>query len=116
MLSQTTDQVQVVTDSAASIDIHATWVDVSGVNIIPGRQNTHVAAAATTIVVPSPGSGVQRNLKTLHVRNKDPSLSALVTIQFNDGSPLPIYAANRLLAGMMLEIVDMGGIKIAPLS
>lgn len=117
LLTSTVDSLQVVTDSAAAIDVHATWIDTSGVAITPGRTNTQIAAAATTIVVPPPGTDTQRNIKTLHVRNKDASASALVTVQMHDATgDLPLYQVNRLLAGYMLEIVDMGGIKIAPIS
>ena len=112
LLTSTSDTLQIVTDSAAAIDVHATFVDTSAGTITPGRQNTSIIAAATTVVVPAPAAVTQRNVKSLHVRNKDAALSALVTIQIHDATgALPLYQASRLNAVQMLEMLDMGGLK-----
>lgn len=114
LLTATTDSLQLITDSAASVDVHATWVDTAGGAITPGRQNTHVAAAATTLVVPSPAASAQRNIKSLHVRNKDPSLSVDITLQVVDSvGALPLYAVTTLAPGQMFQVCDMLGIVVA---
>jgi hypothetical protein len=112
LLTSTSDQLQLVTSAAASIDVHATWIDTLGATITPGRTNTHIAAAATTIAVGSPASSAQRNVKTLHVRNKDVTLLCGITVQVFDGTlTLPIYNAS-LKPGEMLELTDMGGLQV----
>jgi hypothetical protein len=113
LLTTTSDSLQLVTDSAASLDVHATYIDTFGGAITPGRNNTHIASAATTVVVAPPAASAQRNVKTLHVRNRDASLSCNVTVQINDaGGPLALFAVLTLTPGEMFEMVDMGGLKV----
>jgi hypothetical protein len=112
ILASTNDRLQLVTDSAASINVHATWVDTNTSTgaITPGRTNTVIAAAATTAVAGGgPASGVQRNVKTLHVRNADASLSCNVTVQHTDGTIVAQLHKRLLLPGDMLEYTDQGG-------
>lgn len=113
LLTATTGSLQLVTSSAAAIDVHATWIDTASGAITPGRQNTQIVAAATTQVVPSPAASTQRNIKTLHVRNKDPTLTCQVTVQINDtvAGALPLYNPN-LGPGDEFEMCDMAGFKI----
>lgn len=116
LLTSISDQLQVVTDSAANIDVHASWVDIASATITASRKNTAIAAAATTAVVASPPASTQRNVKTLHIRNKHASLSCNITIQVVDGSgTTPIFVA-PLKPGNMVEMTDMGGIRLAATS
>lgn len=115
LLTSTSDQVQVVTSVAASIDVHASWVDItpSTSAIAPSRLNTVITTAATTSVAGSPAASTQRNVKALHVRNKHASLTCEVTIQLFDGSvTTPVYVA-PLAPGNMIEMTDFGGIRRA---
>jgi hypothetical protein len=112
LLTSTTGQLQLVTGAAASIDVHTTWVDTDNTAITPGRQNSHVAAAATTVIVPSPPASTQRNIKTAHVRNKDTVLSSLVTVQIFDGTSTFVIYSVTLNFGDMLELTDFAGFNV----
>src|SRR5215475_7273065 len=88
LLTSPNDQLQIVTSAAATIAVHASWVDTNtstGV-ITPGRNNTAISTATTTSVSGSPAAGVQRNVKTLHLRNNHATLPCDVTVQHTDGT------------------------------
>lgn len=123
LLTSTTDQLQVVTSTGAAVDAHASWVDTQGtapsVTITPGRKNTNITTATTTAAVPPPAAGVQRNLKTLHIRNKDAGLSCDVTVQHTDGTTVSQLYVASLAPGDMLMYTDQlgfGGGRISPVS
>lgn len=84
LLTSATDVIRVITDSVATIDVHASWVDNVSGTITPGRTNTEITTATTTTVVAGPASG-QRNVQTMLVTNTDASVSNTVTIQYFDG-------------------------------
>jgi hypothetical protein len=60
LLTATTDKLQLVTGSAATVDVHASYVDASQANppVVQGdtmgRQNTAITTAATTDIVAAP--------------------------------------------------------------
>jgi hypothetical protein len=115
LLTSPSDQVQIITDTAASIDVHASWVDITPLTsaIAASRLNTIITTAATTSVAGSPPASTQRNVKALHVRNKHATQTCQVTIQLFDGSVVtPLYVA-PLAPGNMLEMTDFGGIRRA---
>jgi hypothetical protein len=112
LLTSVFDQLQLLTSAAATIDVHATFIDTASTAITPGRTNTAIVTAATTVVVASPVASTQRNIKTLHVRNKDAALTCTVTVQTYDGTTtLPLYVT-PLKPGEMLEMTDMGGLQV----
>jgi|SRR5579862_7519417 len=81
ILASTSDLVKVITGSALNLDVHASYLDFNGTAVTPGAQDTNISTATTTTVVSSPGSSVQRNIKTLTFHNKDASNSNLITIE-----------------------------------
>jgi len=86
LLVGTTDKLQVVTASAGTIDVHASWMDNVLGSVSPGRANTNITTATTTDVVGSSGATTtQRNIKTLHIRNRNPSPNT-ITVQHTDGT------------------------------
>jgi len=109
LLTSTADQLQLVTSAAATVDVHTTWVDTLGATVTPGRTNTNISTAATTTVTGSPAGSTQRNVKTLHVRNRHASLATDVTVQHTDGTTLVRLFKTTLFAGGMLEMTDQGG-------
>jgi len=111
LLTSPSDGLQIITSSAAIINAHASWVDTNtGTGTItPGRTNTAVSAAATTGVAGTPVSGVQRNVKTLHVRNADATLPCDVTVQHTDGTVVAQLYKRTLSPGDMLEYTDQAG-------
>jgi hypothetical protein len=87
LLSSTSDKLQIIliiTSQAASIDVHASWVDNASNNITPGRTNSVITTATTTDVMAAPAAGVQRNCKALLVRNKHATCD--VTVHHTDGT------------------------------
>lgn len=123
LLVSATALISLVTASAVQMDVHASFVDVSGTTITPSTQNTRPSTATTTTVVASPAVSTQRNLKTLTVRNTDAALSNAVTVQHNDGTTTVTLCKVTLLAGDLLMYNEMdgffvldsgGGKKIAP--
>jgi hypothetical protein len=108
ILTGATDIVQVVTGSAVTIDVHASWVDNAAGTITPGRTNTAISTAATTTVVGSPSSA-QRTVQALSVRNKHASTACAVTVQHYDGTITVELVKVTLAAGERLEYEDASG-------
>lgn len=86
ILATTTDLLELVTDAAATVDVHASWMDYNGTTVTPGKTNTAITTAGTTTIVPAPGASTQRNAKTLHIRNKHASLAVTVTLNFDQNA------------------------------
>lgn len=87
LLNSTSDVIRVVTGTATnSIDVHASWMDTNGATVTPGRLNSVITTAATTTVVPSPGSGVTRNLRGLYITNDSAGTSCSVAVEHYDGT------------------------------
>lgn len=87
LLTSTSDQLQLVTSAATStIEVHASWVDVSGTTITPARQNTLITTATSTVVVPSPAAATQRNVKGLYVTNNSTGTNCTVSVRHTDGT------------------------------
>jgi hypothetical protein len=86
LLASTTDKIQVITSAVGQIDIHASWIDLSGTTITAGRTNTRIGTATTTDVVAAPASSTTRNVKQLKVGNNSASVTNTVTIQHTDGT------------------------------
>lgn len=91
-LASTTDVLRIVTSAAADIDVHASWVDMSGTTISAGRTNTaNINTAATTTVVPAPAPATVRNVRHLNVTNASASVSCAVAVEHYDGtSPIEL--------------------------
>lgn len=86
LLTSTSDAIKLVTSAAAnSIDVHASYVDLNGTTVTPGRTNTKITTATTTTIVGSPGASTQRNLKGLYVTNNSVGTSCTVAVQHFDG-------------------------------
>jgi hypothetical protein len=112
LLTSTSDKLQVITSAAATIDVHASWVDNAASTITPGRTNTAITTATTTDVVAAPAASTQRNVKTLHVRNTHATLSCDVTVQHTDGTHTVQLHKATLPAGSALEYIDEAGFLV----
>lgn len=111
ILASNTDKLQIVTSSAGILDVHTSWMDnVSGA-VAPGRTNTaNINAAATTVVVNSPASGVFRNVKTINIRNRG-TVTQNVTVQHTDGTTTVDLWSQPLPANATLQYVDDIGFR-----
>lgn len=114
LLTSTSDALSVVTGQAVAVDVHASWVDYAAGTVTPGRTNTAISTAATTTVVAAPAASTQRNVKTLHLRNKDASLSVDVTVRHTDGTTIVELIKITLAAGDSLEYIEGVGFFKVP--
>lgn len=100
LLTSTSDVLRVVTGSAAnSIDVHASYVDMSGSTITPGRTNTEITTATTTTVVGSPAASTQRNIKGLYITNDSVGTNVDVRVEHSDGTTVVELMQFVLLPG-----------------
>jgi hypothetical protein len=109
LLTSTSDIVRVVTDAAADIEVHASWVDHSAGVITPGRTNTpSIVTATTTTVVGSPAASTQRNVKHLSLTNNHAFTSCNASVEHTDGTNVVELRAVNLLAGENLTLDNNG--------
>lgn len=109
LLTATTDKIQLITSTAANIDVHASYMDHTTAtdNIVGGRTNTTIASAgATTDIVPVPTAGDIRNVKTLHIRNRHATLSCDVTVIYDQNSTDYQLHQQTLRPGETLEYIE----------
>jgi hypothetical protein len=106
LLTATTDKFQLITSSAATVDVHASWMDLSGTTVTPGRTNTAISSATTTDIVAAPAASTTRNLKSLMIRNKSTTTACDVTVVFDqNGTDYELHKVN-LATGDLLEYVE----------
>lgn len=87
LLTSVSDIVRLITGAAAStIEVHTSYVDVSGSTITPGRTNTRITTATTTTIVASPAASTQRNVKAIYVTNNSAGTSCVVGVEHFDGT------------------------------
>ena len=99
-LASTSDLIQIVTSHAAQIEVHASWVDLNGTTVTPGRTNTPaITTATTTTIVGSPAASTVRNAKHLNITNDHASQSCIVTVEHTDGTTAVELMSFALLPG-----------------
>lgn len=109
LLNSTSDAVRLVTSAAAnSIDVHVSWMDTNGTTVTPGRQNTVITTATTTVICPSPGSGVTRNVRGIYATNDSAGTSCTVAIEHTDGTNVVELMQFILLPGENLGYREDG--------
>lgn len=108
ILASTSDLVRVVTSASGDIQVHASWVDNNAGTITPARQNTLITTATTTTVVPSPGAGVQRNVRALQITNNSGSATCFVEVNHTDGTTSAELMGVTLLPGENLGYREDG--------
>jgi len=99
-LASTSDLIQIITSHAAQIEVHASWVDLNGTTVTPGRTNTPAITTATaTTIVGSPAASTVRNAKHLNITNDHASQSCIVTVEHTDGTTAVELMSFTLLPG-----------------
>ena len=87
LLNSTSDLVRLTTSlAAATIEVHTSYIDVSGTTITPGRTNTLITTETTTTIVPAPGAGATRNVKAIYITNNSAGTNCDVTVLHTDGT------------------------------
>lgn len=115
LLASTSDLLRVVTSAAITTDVHASWIDVNGSTVTPGRTNTLISTATTTTVVGSPASSTFRTVKTLTIRNRHASTAQDVTVLHSDGTNIPELIKATLSAGDALHYDEHNGFTVRDL-
>lgn len=108
ILASTADLVRVVTSHAALVEVHASYVDLNGTTVTPGRLNTLISTATTKTVVASPASSTVRNIKHLNITNDHASQSCNVTVEHTDGTTAIELMAFTLLPGENMILNEEG--------
>lgn len=114
LLTSTSDVLNLITSASCDVKVHASYVDLSGTTVTPGRRNTAITTATTTAIVTSPGSSTQRNVKTLAIHNDDATLSVTVTLVHTDGTTAVEIIKRTLKAGESLFYNDSTGFDDSP--
>lgn len=110
LLTSTSDVVQVVTSAAvSSIEVHASYVDISGTTVTPGRKNTIITTATTTVAVQSPGVDTYRNLKGMYITNNSVGTNCTVAVRHSDGTNTVELMEFILLPGENMTFNEEGG-------
>ena len=109
LLTSTSSLIQVVTGSAASIDVHCSYVDNASGTITPLSNNpAGITTATTTTIVPAPAASTQRNVKGIYITNNHATASTQVTVQHTDGTNVSDLMGVTLLAGENLIYDETG--------
>lgn len=106
LLVSTTDKLQLTTDAAVTVDVHASWIDRSGTTFTEGKTNSAISTATTTDIVAAPAASTARNVKTLNIRNKHASSNVTVTVLYDaSGTDCELHK-QVLKAGDTLEYIE----------
>lgn len=113
LLASTSDLLRVVTSAAVDTDVHATFADLNGTTVTPGRTNTAISTATTTTVVGSPGSSTYRSVKTMTVRNKHATTAQTTKVLHTDGTTAVELIEVVLSAGDCLHYHEGAGFWVS---
>ncbi len=80
------ETLRLVTTSAATLDVIAIHATRATDTVTRGKTRTAISSAATTEIVGAPGSGNERTVFDLVIRNRHASLSSTITLQDFDGT------------------------------
>lgn len=109
IITGTTDTLELTRSTAATIDVLACYIDASttdGATVGIGNDPTAFSSAATGTIVAAPGSGVARKVTHLTCRNKDSSLSCIVTVILDVSSTEYELHKVTLAPGETLEYIE----------
>jgi hypothetical protein len=112
LLTSTADLVQIITGSAANIDVVAEYADLAAGVVSVGRQLTKIPTATTTTIVGSPGASTARKVKELLISNNHATNPCVVTIQQYDGTNTVIIESINLLAGERIGYRESTGFTL----
>jgi hypothetical protein len=104
-----TEKIQVVTGSAADVEVHVSYVDNNAGTITPaGDVPTNITTATTTDIVPAPGASIQRNVGEISLFNNHGSTSTTITVQVTDGTDTAVLWKGTLAAGEAVVFDETG--------
>ncbi len=109
LLTSTSDKLRLVTAVAGDVRVQASYVDLSGSTVTPGRLNSSISTATTTDIVASPASSTQRKIKYVSIWNDSSSATNSVTVQHTDGTTVVDIYVVSLPSQSGLTYVDGQG-------
>jgi len=112
LLTTTSDLLQIITGSAISTDIVASFVDITTSTFTPGSQQTNTTTATTTTIVAAPASSTQRQIKMLSVTNRSTTTPQTVTIQKSSTTAYNVTGGITLQPGEVLYYQDGIGFSV----
>lgn len=108
-LTGTTKKIQLVTSSAATLDVQACYIEsvaATGVTAAIGSQETAISSATTTDICATASASNVRNVTQITIRNKDASLSCDVTVVIDvSGTDYELHKVT-LGTGDMLQYIE----------
>lgn len=118
LLELTTDILEVVSGTAAALDVTACWVDAASATLIPsggGTQSTAITTAVTTTVLAAPAASTRRTIMYFCVRNKAAAATTDVTVQLDRAATNVEQYKITMAPGDTLEFMDgLGWVHLKP--
>jgi hypothetical protein len=112
-LASTSDKLQIGTSTANAVHVHATFTDLSGTTVAPGRTDTSISAATTTDVVASPGASTTRKIKFLSLFNDHATAAQDIVIRHTDGTIAVDLWAGSVPAQTGVTFAEKGGWRVS---
>ena len=80
-------KIRVITSAAGDIEVHASYVDLSGATVTPSSDNpASILTAGTTDIVAAPAASTVRNVKTLSLFNNHATVVNTLTVTHSNGT------------------------------
>lgn len=112
MILSSSSSVQVVTTTAATLDVVASYADDSGTAITEDTQRTAITTATTTTIVSSPGSG-KRIVRQVTITNKGSTIATdLSVVEDAGGTDYTVVSGVTLYEGESLVYSASGWQRI----
>lgn len=118
ILDAITRKLQVLLNGAATtteLPLLASWVDVTTTTYVPGSNNDITTGATAVDLVAAPSASTYRQVKLLTVFNAD-TVSAVVTLRYNDNGTTRILVKTTLAVGDTLVYTDGEGFRVITLN
>ena len=110
VLAAITDELQLVTGAASSVDVNVTYVDVSNAtgttSDVAKKKDTAISTAATTGILAASAAGTPRNVKQIIIRNTDALLSNDVTLRLSRNAAISELHKQTLAPGEALVYIE----------
>jgi len=103
------DLLRVITSSAATLDVHASFAEIDGTAVTLQRTNTPISSATTTTIVAAPSGTAKRTVKTLAIFNRHASLDCTVTVVHTDGTNAMQLEQVNIGPGGVLHYIEGSG-------
>lgn len=117
ILSATNQSLELLNSAAGSLDFEAAFADNNDVakTFLGGSNRANIAAATSTTLVAAPGSNVQRQVKSLYVRNSSLTLANRVTLRTDTaGVKTPFLSVTLAINEVLVYEDGIGFIVLDP--